>query len=353
MSKLQLTIAQAGWLVAMLVISSSLTQPIYGYISDRCSKRAFAVFSPLITAVFMSCLGLASSFEMLAVLLTLGGVGIASFHPQGAAITSVASQTRKGLGMSVFVTSGSVGYALGPIFISAAVSRYGLEGSYRVILPGLVAFALLYSLVPSIEHSSRGPQSLGLRESVRGVWHPLLILYLLVVIRSAVQMCFVNFLPLYLHQQGLSSDGAARITSTFLFCGAIGGFSGGALSDKFGGKAVISLSMLLSVPCLAAFIITHGGLSFIWLGLGGLILFSTVPVNVVLAQDLIPRNASVASALTMGFAWGMGGMIVPLIGKIADNAGLASALLLVIGLPAIGFFLSLNLPTRPNVPVNA
>ena len=351
MGKLRLTIAQAGWLVATLVISSSLTQPIYGYISDRYSKRAFAVFSPLITAVFMSCLGIATSYEMLAVLLALGGIGIASFHPQGAAITSMASQNRKGLGMSVFVTSGSIGYALGPIFISAAVSRYGLEGSYRVIMPGLVAFVLLYVLVPGIEHSPRRTQSLGLRETVRGVWHPLLILYLLVVIRSAVQMCFVNFLPLYLHQRGLSSGGAARITSIFLFCGAVGGFSGGALADRFGGKAVISLSMLLSVPCFAAFILTQGGISYIWLGLGGLILLSTVPVNVVLAQDLIPHNASVASALTMGFAWGMGGMIVPLIGEVADIAGLATALLLVIGLPVVGFFLSLNLSGKRQVSV--
>lgn len=353
MDKLQLTITQAGWLVAILVISSSLTQPVYGYISDRYSRRAFAVFSPLITAVFMSCLGLATSFGMLALLLTLGGVGIASFHPQGAAITSMAGQKRKGLAMSVFVTSGSIGYALGPIFIITAVNHFGLEGSYLVILPGLVAFTLLYSLVPGVEHSHREQQSLRLREAVKMVWRPLLVLYLLVVIRSAVQMCFVNFLPLFLHhQRGLSPEAAARITSAFLFCGAVGGFTGGGLADRFGGKAVISLSMLLSVPCFSAFIMTQGGTSYFWLGMGGLILLSTIPVNVVMAQDLIPQNASVASALTMGFAWGLGGMVVPLIGKVADIAGLASAFLLVISLPVAGFVLSLDLPGKKRIPVN-
>ena len=44
--KLNLSIAQAGWLAAMQVISSSLTQPAYGYLSDRYLKRLFAVFSP-------------------------------------------------------------------------------------------------------------------------------------------------------------------------------------------------------------------------------------------------------------------------------------------------------------------
>jgi FSR family fosmidomycin resistance protein-like MFS transporter len=45
--KLNLSIAEAGWLAAILVISSSFTQPLYGYISDRYLKRAFVVFSPL------------------------------------------------------------------------------------------------------------------------------------------------------------------------------------------------------------------------------------------------------------------------------------------------------------------
>ena len=120
-AKLNLSIAEAGWLAAILVISSSFAQPLYGYISDRYLKRAFVVFSPLVTAVFMSCLGLANSYAMLALLLVCGGVGIASFHPQGAAMTALASRNRKGLGMSIFVTSGTIGYSLGPLLITYTV----------------------------------------------------------------------------------------------------------------------------------------------------------------------------------------------------------------------------------------
>ena len=124
------------------------------------------------------------------------------------------------------------------------------------------------------------------------------------------------------------------------------------MADRFGGKSIIVLSMLLSVPCFSAFILIHGEISYLWLGLGGLILLSTVPINVVLAQDLIPQNASIASALTMGFAWGLGGMIVPLIGKIADIAGLSVAFLLVISLPLAGFALSLDLPGKRRLPAS-
>jgi MFS transporter, FSR family, fosmidomycin resistance protein len=342
--KLNLSIAEAGWLAAILVISSSFTQPLYGYISDRYLKRAFAVFSPLVTALFMSCLGLADSYAMLALLLICGGVGIASFHPQGAAMTALASRNRKGLGMSIFVTSGTIGYSLGPILITYTVLWFGLERSYFVMIPGLIVFAMLFFLVPSTDHSSKVAVKQGLRQSLSAVWQPLSQLYVLVVIRSAVQMCFVNFLPLYLSHKGLSPLTAGKVTTLFLFFGALGGFSGGTLADKFGGKNVISFSMLFSTPLIMSFLLTDGPSSYLLLALGGVVLLSTAPVNVVMAQNLMPHNASVVSALMMGVAWGVGGMFVPLIGRIADAAGLGRALMVVALLPLIGFAIAVFLP---------
>jgi len=176
MVKLKLTIAEAGWLGAILVISSSFTQPIYGYLSDRYLQRCFAVFSPLITAVFMSCLGLAPNYWTLASLLICGGVGIASFHPQSAAMTALASRHRKGLGMSIFVTSGTIGYSLGPLIITYAVAFFGMENSYLVMIPGLLAFSLLYFFVAPIEHSSTTSGGASLRDSLGMFWRPLLLL---------------------------------------------------------------------------------------------------------------------------------------------------------------------------------
>jgi MFS transporter, FSR family, fosmidomycin resistance protein len=346
MAKLKLTIAEAGWLVAILVFSSSFTQPIYGYFSDRYLKRAFAVFSPLVTAVFMSCIGLAPNYLTLATLLLCAGIGIASFHPQSAAMTALASRHRKGLGLSIFVTSGTLGFALGPLIITYAVAFLGMERSYLVMIPGLLAFGLLFFFVPRMEHSTKTRGEIRLRHSLKIVWQPLLLLYMLAVIRTAVQMCFVNFLPLYFSQKGFNTVFGGKMTALFLFFGAIGGFSGGTLADKFGERNVISFSMLLSAPFLVTFLLIQGILSYIVLAIGGIILLSTLPVNVLMAQSLLPSSASTVSALMMGLAWGMGGMIVPLVGKIADLAGLSKALIIVVLLPIAGFVLSLGLPGR-------
>ncbi len=160
--KLKLSIAQAGWLAAMQVISSSLTQPAYGYLSDRYLKRLFAVFSPLVTVVFMSFLGVAPNYLTLALLLLCGGVGIASFHPQSAALASSASRHRKGLGMSIFVTSGTIGYSLGPVIITSAVATFGLERSYWVMVPGvarLLPALLLRSYNAALDQGQRKCES--------------------------------------------------------------------------------------------------------------------------------------------------------------------------------------------------
>src|SRR6185295_9036676 len=84
--KLGLTTTQVFWLAPLYAISSSLMQPVYGYISDRYARRFFAVFGPTITAVFVSMIGLAPSYGVLVVLLVASGIGVGSFHPQAAAM---------------------------------------------------------------------------------------------------------------------------------------------------------------------------------------------------------------------------------------------------------------------------
>jgi len=228
--------------------------------------------------------------------------------------------------------------------VAYSVQWFGLEHSYLVMIPGLVVFAMLFFLVPGTEHSSKVSVQQGLLQSLGAVWLPMSQLYVLVVIRSAVQMCFVNFLPLYFSQKGLPPILAGKVTTLFLFFGALGGFSGGTLADKFGGKNVISFSMLFSTPLIISFLLTDGIASYFLLALGGVVLLSTVPVNVVMAQNLMPHNASVVSALMMGLAWGVGGMFVPLIGRIADVAGLGRALMVVALLPVAGFVVAMFLP---------
>jgi FSR family fosmidomycin resistance protein-like MFS transporter len=159
---------------------------------------------------------------------------------------------------------------------------------------------------------------------------------------------FGQLLPLYLHRErGFTLIEAASALTMFQVAGALGGFAGGNLADRFGGRRVIMMSMIGSVPFLALFFWGTGVASMVGLALGGLILLFTIPVNVVMAQDLAPAQAGTVSSLMMGFAWGIAGIVfIPAIGFLSDRLSMQTTMSALTIFPLIGFFLTLALPKK-------
>src|SRR2546426_5005089 len=239
--QLKLSMAQAGLLGGALTFSSSLMQPLYGLLADRFQSKIFAALAPAIAGIFIASLGLAPNFSTLLILLMLGGVGIAAFHPQGAAITSEVSGRDQGYQMSVFITGGMIGYAIGPIFITLVITLAGLHRSYWAALPGVAVSAYLLLNGPSPRRVEANSRRLRFTQQLRSRLRPLLLLYFLVVIRSAIQIVFVSFLPLYLTTRGYSAGQGSQMLTAFLLAGGSAGFVGGVLADRFGGKTIIAL----------------------------------------------------------------------------------------------------------------
>src|SRR5258706_1310460 len=91
-----LTLTQAGVLGAVLVFSSSMMQPVYGYLSDRYHTRLFTALAPAVAGIFISSLGLASGYWGLLAMVWLGGAGMGSFHPQATADATRGIQVNRG-----------------------------------------------------------------------------------------------------------------------------------------------------------------------------------------------------------------------------------------------------------------
>jgi MFS family permease len=108
------------------------------------------------------------------------------------------------------------------------------------------------------------------------------------------------------------------------------------------------------VPFLALFVFTQGILSTIGLWLGGAILLFTMPINVVIAQELVPAQAGTVSALMMGFAWGIAGFVfIPLTGWIADMWSMQVGFAALTVLPVLGYLVGLKLPRDIGMPASA
>jgi MFS transporter, FSR family, fosmidomycin resistance protein len=333
-AKLALTNSQVFWLAPLLAISSSLMQPLYGFISDRYARRFFAVFAPTITAVFVSMIGLAPSYATLIVLLVAGGVGIGSFHPQAAAMAAAASGNRRRIGMAIFSAVGTLGFATGPFVITRIVDRFGLEHSYYIVGVGVLTSAVLYRVCPPLEAQSKPAPGVAkikwqLLAALRAVWKPLLLLYLITVIRSGIQLTTNYYLPFMLEESGSGLTDTGNVLTVFLLLGGLGGLAGGFMAERISGRAVTLYSGLLGGPLMVAAFLTSGMTSVALLGLGGFVLLSTLPVNVVMAQELVPGQTSTVSALMMGAAWGIGALAPPLLKSLIPAYGYRNVLIFV------------------------
>ena len=132
-----------------------------------------------------------------------------------------------------------------------------------------------------------------------------------------------------------------------LFSGAIGGILGGLISDHYGRKPLIVCSLVLTSPLFYGFSNSSGTLSIVFLALAGGSLLSSFSVTVVAAQEAIPNNKSLAAGLTMGFAGGLGGLMVILIGHIGDLYGLPTAISVLFFLPIVAGVIALFMKNRP------
>ncbi|HYP28864.1 MAG TPA: MFS transporter [Blastocatellia bacterium] len=352
-AKLGLTISQVFWLAPLYAISSSLMQPVYGLISDRYARRFFAVFSPTITAVFVSLIGLAPSYSALVLLLIAGGVGIGSFHPQAAAMASAASGERRRVGMAVFSASGTLGFAAGPLAIALLINAFGLDRTWYIFGLGLLMSAVLYRVCPPLEAPARPGRSQikwQLLSALRAAWKPLLLLYLITVLRSGLQMTTNNYLPFLLKERGFEVTGIGGVLTVYLLLGGIGGLAGGFMAERVSGRAVTLYSGLLAGPLLIAAFLTSGPPSIILLGLGGFALLSTLPVIVAMAQELVPGQTSTVSALMMGAAWGVGALAPPALDSLVPVYGFRTVLVLASAATMVSALLAYLLPRDDHKP---
>ncbi|MGE4068494.1 MAG: MFS transporter, partial [Vicinamibacterales bacterium] len=322
--RLGLSLTMAGTLAMCFQLASSFSQLGWGTLADRWRPRALLVGGPILAVVALSLIGTAPTAGTLAAVLFVGGLGGAAFHPPAAALVHGVSGPRKAFSMSVHISGGSLGFSLAPIVFAPAITALGLHWSWLVALPGLAALSFTLRRLPAI-----APAHAEARQSWSALWpyrRPLALLYAIVVLRTFTAYSFATFMPVLLTTQGMSVAAASAAVSLYLFASGVGGFLGGHLADVHGPRRVILLSLVTSVPFLAAAPLAGGWTMAVLLSIGGFLLQSTLPVNVTFGQQLAPVSAATVSSLMMGFAWGTGALLVPAVGMIADRSSLATAL---------------------------
>jgi len=335
--KLSLSMAQVGIMIGIMRFLAFIVQPSIGYFADRYPTRSFALGGLLLTVLFIPLTGLSPSFFVLTLLLAFGSVGSSMFHPSITGMVPVYAGRNSGFSMSIFNTGGTLAFGIGPLFITWYVARYGLSTMPVTMLIGLGALIFLYRVLPMPEDQDLKTSGFinSLKDTLGEVWQAVLLIWCVMVLRAIVGQSFMTFMPVLLAQKGYPLVAVGVVTSLFVVAGSLSGLTAGYLADKTGFKPIFYWTHGLMTPALLLFLNLSG--SWIYLGAftAGLFVLATLPLGVVMAQELAPRGRSMVASLMMGFAYGLGGVISPVIGKLSDLFSIQTVLLYVAFIPLL------------------
>ncbi|HEY8298815.1 MAG TPA: MFS transporter [Candidatus Baltobacteraceae bacterium] len=343
-AKEHVSLAAAAALILAMNLSSSVVQPLFGYISDKRSLAWVIPVAVLVASCGTAAIGLLHSYAAMFGAATIAGIGIAAFHPEGSRYASYCSRGQRATGMGWFSLGGYGGFALGPILVTPTVLAFGMRGTALLVVPGIVAAILMWNELGRFKHfRKRAFASIKSSPYLRDDWAAFGWLTAVVSLRSTAFFGLVTFLPLFvinvLHA-GATAGNAAL--SLMLVAGALGTVSGGRLADFYERRTIVSVS-IAAIALFTAAVALAGALhapafvllaSIVALGFG---MALSASVLVVLGQEYLPNRIGVASGVTLGLAVSVGGIGAPIFGLIGDRFGLIDVFVTIAAIALLSF----------------
>lgn len=321
--KLEISLPLAGLIVSLTGLTSSFLQPIYGYFSDRISKRFFIFWGTMIASIFVSLTGLANSYLLLALVVVIGNIGVGLFHPQATAYAGRLKADNTSVNMSIFISGGIIGYALGPMVSSSIVYFLGLKWTIVAAIPGILTALCLYFFLPKITFEKQKSSFKEIFSNLNLKKALLIPIILIVIIRAFMLMAMSTYFPFeWEDNMGYSVLTVGIIMTLLSFSGGILSVVAGGLVKKFGERNILLASFIIPVPLLFGCLFFMKTLTILSFGLyiiGSALLISTVSYNIYIAQRIVPQHLGIISGITGGFCWGIAGFLLFPLGIIIDK----------------------------------
>ncbi len=323
-----LSYTDAGVLTALQRLPA-LLNPALGVVADRTSVRWMLVSAPTITALAMSCIGIADSREALAIMLLVSGVGSSIWHVPAPVLLARVSGGRIGLGMSLFMVAGEVSRSIGPFLVLGVVSLWGPAGLLRLIPLGLATSLLLFAATAGLDDAAKPARK---RRAAGDSRRQLTLFFgaiaLLIGGRSFLVAALPTFLPSFVIERGGSLWLGGAALGILQAAGAVGALSSGTLSDRFSRRSVLLFVALCSPPAMVALALAPTAAMLPLLILIGLLAFSTNPPLLALVQERVAHRPAVGNAIFMTLGFVLRSAVVVVVGLMADAFGLRQAFLI-------------------------
>ena len=346
--RFHLSLATVGLVSLGYAGMAAISQPLFGVIADRFGTRLTGVALAW-TALTFALIGFVPTFPLLVVVACLSGLGSGAFHPFGALdVRALLPAWRRSFGMSVYVTAGTVGVAIGPLVGIALFATLGIHGTGVLVVPGVAAGAyLLWRMRAAVAPATRARVVGAAREAA-----PVFALAMVIGVmmsRSWTVYVFQSFTPTWYAQLGYGPGFYGPLVTTLVLASAVGTVGCGSLADRYGRRTVILVTLVLSVPAILLFTMFPGPWAFASAILIGFLAASTAPLMLLMAQQLMASRAGLASGLVMGLGFVTGAVGVPINGAIADAIGLQKSLMTHVILVLVTIVIAWFLPREDEI----
>ena len=348
----QLDFLQIGFITLAFQVTSSLLQPLLGYVTDRRPWPYAMVAGMCSTLSGLLLLAFAHSYAVVLVGAAMIGLGSAVFHPEATRMARHAAAGRQGLAQGVFQVGGHVGYSIGPLLAAVVVVPRGQESLSW--FSGVVLIAMLVMGWLGARYSTMRREQTSSKDHVEEVAShglpklrvmlTMTVLVILLMSKNGYTAAFSSYYTFYLIQRfGIEIQLSQIMLFLYLVVGAIGVIIGGMIGDRIGRDRVIWLSILGSLPF--ALMLPYADL--FWTGVLSIvvsfIMASAFSAILIYAIDLVPHRVGLVGGLFYGLSFGLGGIAAAAIGALADHIGIIEVFKLAAWLPVVGL-LAIFLP---------
>ena len=328
--------AQIGIAVSARQMIGGISQPLFGWMSDKGSSRALGAGGVAVTVALLALsmlLAMTGQFWLMIIPFALSALGSGAFHPVGVAYASHRNPQYASTVTAYFFLFGQFGLASGPAlagFLLGLTQTGGEGGSVMpIILLSVVALPsvlLMNTSLPNREQVAALDAEEITEKAKRPAeptqpvqMRPILLLAGLVVLRGLAYPGSVAFIPALFKLKGWSPAEYGGITSVFWLSSAVAGVFAGYLADRIGRRVVVIGSLVLAAPVFFVLPTIDNGLAYILVIAAGALVGGPHSIIVVLAQSLLPGRKGFTSGVALGFIFGVGALGTLTIGYLCGR----------------------------------
>ena len=316
-------------------VSSGLSNIPAGILSDMYRKKIawFLAISMFTISIGYLMIGITKIYILILLGVILIGFGTSFWHAPAFGTLAARYPERKGFALSMHLTGAQIGNTIGPPIIGGLISGvtlgsiikfsgFGWENvAIMIVIPMIITGVLVLTMFKSAGSESTSNWSFEeYWDRTKTLLADKIILGLIVLgaMRASIHTSFQLWLAVYLKEEldysawiigwHIALITAAGIISTPIM---------GILSDRFGRKPVIQISMTLMAIYLFLFLIFDEGLGLVILiGLLGMFFFSVMPIVTAATMDRVPKGSEGSGTALNFIGMSLIGFMAPVISGI-------------------------------------